>query len=134
MSNITIHGNLTDAPELRFAEGSGKAWATFQVAENHRAQRDGQWVDTPTEFHNVKVFGSLAENAAESLKKGDRVIVTGSTATREFTPKGATEKITVVDIVADTIGVSLQWATVKITRNAKANAQPDDDADVPGDN
>lgn len=133
MSKITIHGNLTDAPDLRFAEGSGNAWATFQVAENHRVKSDGKWADAPTEFHHVKVFGSLAENIAESLHKGDRVVVTGETATREFTPKGANEKVTVVDIVADMVGASLQWATVTITRNAKAAVEPDvnDEADVP---
>lgn len=133
MSNITIHGNLTDDPKLRIAEASGKSWATFQVAENHRVQRDGTWADSPTEFHNVKVFGSLADNIADSLHKGDRVVVTGSTATREFTPEGAKDKVTVVDIVADMVGASLQWATVAITRNTKAAAEPEvnDETDAP---
>jgi single-strand DNA-binding protein len=134
MSNITIHGNLTADPDLRFSQG-GKAWATFRVAENHRTRQGDKWVDSPSEFHNVKVFGQLAENIAESLKKGARVVVVGTTQTRAYTPEGSKESVTVVDIVADAVGASLQYATAKLTKAAAATVEDEpaqyDEADVP---
>lgn len=134
MSNISIQGNLVADPDLRFSQG-GKAWATFRVAENHRTRQGDRWVDSPSEFHNVKVFGQLAENIAESLKKGDRVVVVGTTQTREYKPEKSEDSVTVVDIVADSVGASLQYATAKLTKAARAVSEDEpaqyDEADTP---
>ena len=106
-NNITLVGNLTREPELRFTAG-GKGVTSFGLAVSRRYQVNGEWQEK-TSFFNVSAWDQLGENAAASLNKGSRVIVNGRIETREYETKEG-EKRTSVDIVADDIGPSLRWA------------------------
>jgi single-strand DNA-binding protein len=117
-NTITIIGNVTRDPELRFT-ASGQATATFGIAVNRRWQnrQTSEWEEAVS-FFNVVLWRELAENAAESLHKGIRVIVTGRLEQRSWETADG-EKKTVVDIVADEIGPSLRWASAQIQRNER---------------
>jgi single-strand DNA-binding protein len=118
-----ICGNLTDAPELRFT-ANGAAVANFRVAVTPRVREGNDWKDGDTSFFRITCWRQLAENATESLAKGDRVIVVGRLKTRSWeTPEG--QQRTVVEIDADEIGPSLRWATAKPERaKATSGASP----------
>ena len=121
-NNITIVGNVTRDPELRFT-ASGQATATFGIAVNRRWQnrQTNEWEEAVS-FFNVVVWRELAENCAESLHKGTRVLVSGRLEQRSWeTPDG--EKKTVVDIVADEVGPSLRWASAQIVRNERRGGE-----------
>ena len=121
-NNITIVGNVTRDPELRFT-ASGQATATFGIAVNRRWQnrQTNEWEEAVS-FFNVVTWRELAENAAESLHKGTRVLVSGRLEQRSWeTPDG--EKKTVVDIVADEVGPSLRWASAQIVRNERRGGE-----------
>lgn len=109
MSHTTIEGNLTRDPELRFSQ-SGTAWATFGMASNRRVKDGNDYKDVPT-FWTVKVFGSLAENVAESLSRGDRVLAAGVAELEEWEKDGAKQRTLV--LIADEVGVALRWATAR---------------------
>ena len=105
---ITIVGNATADPELKFGQ-SGKAWARLTVAVTPREKsQDGTWGDGPTAFYRVACFGSLAENAAETIDKGTRVNVDGVLKPRTFEHEGATRLS--LDVTADSIGPDLRWS------------------------
>ena len=112
-SVVTIVGNLTRDPELRFTAG-GKGIASFGVAVNRRWQQNGEWQEKVS-FFNVSAWDTLGENAAASLTKGTRIIVTGRLEQREYETKEG-EKRNVVEIVADEIGPSLRWARAEVER------------------
>src|SRR5580700_6038722 len=121
MSNgntVTIIGNITRDPELRFTP-SGQATATFGLAVNRRWQnRQTQEWEEATSFFDVVCWREMAENAAESLSKGARVIVTGRLDQRSWeTPDG--DKRSKVEVVADEIGPSICWATAQVTKNER---------------
>ena len=119
-STVTITGSLTRDPELRFTQG-GRGVATIGVAVNYRYQRNNEWVEEVS-FFNVTAWGTLGENAAASLTKGARVIVTGRLQQRSYeTQQG--EKRSVVEIVADEIGPSLRWATAQVERTQRSDGQ-----------
>jgi single-strand DNA-binding protein len=115
-SNITLVGNLTREPELRFTP-SGFPRAQFGIAVNRvRTDRNTNEKIEETSFFNVVALGQLAENAAQSLQKGARIIVTGRLEQRSYeTQQG--EKRSVVEVIADEIGPSLRWATAQVERN-----------------
>jgi single-strand DNA-binding protein len=115
-NSITICGNITRDPELRFTP-SGQANATFGMAVNRRWQnrQSGEWEEAVS-FFNVVAWRELAENVTESLGKGSRVIVTGRLEQRSYETQDG-EKRSVVEVVADEIGPSLRWATVSVTKN-----------------
>jgi single-strand DNA-binding protein len=115
-SNVTIVGNLTRDPELRFTAG-GKGVASFGVAVNRRYQVNGEWQEKSS-FFNVTAWDSLGENAAASLTKGARIIVTGRLEQREYETKEG-DKRNVVEIVADEIGPSLRWARAEVERTQR---------------
>ena len=115
-STVTIVGNLTRDPELRFTAG-GKGVASFGVAVGRRFQQNGEWQEK-TSFFNVTAWDTLGENAAASLTKGTRVVVTGRLEQREYETKEG-EKRNVVEIVADEIGPSLRWARAEVERIAR---------------
>ena len=118
-STVTITGSLTRDPELRFTQG-GRGVATIGVAVNYRYQRNNEWVEEVS-FFNVTAWGSLGENAAASLTKGTRVMVTGRLQQRSYeTQQG--EKRSVVEIVADEIGPSLRWATAQVERTQRTDS------------
>jgi single-strand DNA-binding protein len=113
-NHTTIVGNLVEDPELRFT-GNGTAVANLRVAVTQRIQQDGEWRDGETSFFRVNVWRGQAEHLADSLTKGDRVMVTGRLRQRTWeTPEG--EKRSVTEIEADEVGASLKWATAKVER------------------
>lgn len=115
-NSITLTGNLTRDPELRFTT-SGKAVASFGIAVSRRFQVNNEWQEQ-TSYFNVDAWGKLGENAAATLVKGSRVVVFGRIEQREYTTKD-NEKRTAVEIVADDLGPSLKWATASVQRNPK---------------
>ncbi len=120
MTAITIIGNLTDAPELRFT-AAGKAVANFTVAVSKRIKDGNDWKDGPTSFYRCSMWDTPAENMAESLGKGQRVIVVGEIAQRSF-ETNAGEKRSVFEVTASEVGPSLRWATAK-PEKASSQAQ-----------
>jgi single-strand DNA-binding protein len=117
-----ITGNLTEDPELRFTP-NGVAVASVRVAVTARVKDDQGWKDGDTSFFRVNVWRTLAEHTADSLSKGDRVIVVGRLKARSWeTPEG--ERRSAVEVEADEIGPSLRWATAKPERAAKDTAKP----------
>jgi single-strand DNA-binding protein len=120
-NNVTITGNATREPELRFTP-SGQAVANFGVAVNRRWQnRQTQEWEEAVSFLDVTAWAQLAENVAESVAKGTRVTVTGRLDQRSWeTQEG--EKRSKVEIVADDIAVSLRWATAEVTRNERSDS------------
>jgi single-strand DNA-binding protein len=113
---ITFIGNLTEDPELRFT-GGGTGVATLRVASNRRyTDRSGQQQEETT-FLNVNCWRDLAENAAESLSKGDRVIVIGRVRVRSYENQQG-QTVWVTEIEADEIAPSLRWARAEVTRSS----------------
>jgi single-strand DNA-binding protein len=113
-NQTTIAGNLVDTPELRFTN-TGTPVANLRVAVTQRIQHDGEWRDGETSFFKVNVWRGQAEHLADSLAKGDRVMVTGRLRQRTWeTPEG--EKRSVAEIEADEVGASLKFATAKVER------------------
>jgi single-strand DNA-binding protein len=113
---ITIVGNLTADPELRFTP-SGAAVANFTVASTPRQfdRQTNEWKDQETLFMRCSIWREAAENVAESLTRGTRVVVTGRLVSRSWdSPEG--EKRTVMEMQADEIGPSLKYATAKVTK------------------
>jgi single-strand DNA-binding protein len=117
-SNVTLVGNLTRDPELRYTP-NGAPVATFGVAVNRRWQnRDSQQWEESTSFFNVTCWRDLAQNVSESLEKGSRVLVTGRLEQRSWETQTG-ERRSVVEVVADEVGPSLRWATASINRNER---------------
>jgi single-strand DNA-binding protein len=116
---ITLVGNLTDDPELRFTP-SGAAVAKFRIASTprHYDKQSNEWVDDEPLFLACNVWRDAAENVAESLTRGMRVIVQGRLRQRSYETKEG-EKRTVYELEVDEIGPSLKWAQAKVTRTAK---------------
>jgi single-strand DNA-binding protein len=115
-SNVTIVGNITRDPEIRYT-ANGAAKASFGVAVSRRWQnRNTQEWEEQTSFFNVVCWREMAENVAESLGKGSRVVVSGRLEQRSWETENG-EKRSVVEVVADEIGPSLRWATAQITKN-----------------
>jgi single-strand DNA-binding protein len=110
---ITVVGNVTGEPELRFTP-SGAAVCNFTVAETPRTydKQAQDWKDGTTIFWRCAVWREAAENAAESLNKGARVVVTGKMEQREFDDRDGNKR-TSLDILVDEVAVSLRYATAK---------------------
>jgi single-strand DNA-binding protein len=120
-NQVTIVGNLTDDPELRYTP-NGAAVANFSVAVSRRGKDEsGQWKDLDTSFFRVSAWRSLGENIAESLTRGSRVLVSGRLRSRSWeTPEG--DKRSVVEIEADEVGPSLRWATAKVEKTQRSGS------------
>lgn len=116
---ITVIGNLTADPELRFTP-SGAAVANFTVASTPRAfdRQSNEWKDQETLFMRCSVWREAAENVAESLTKGTRVIVQGRLKARSYETKEG-ERRTSTELEVDEIGPSMRYATAKINRNSR---------------
>jgi len=113
--NITIVGNITREPELRYTP-SGQATAKFGVAVNRRwRDQQNEWQEQ-TSFFDVVCWREMAENCCDSLQKGARVMVEGRLEQRSYETKEG-EKRSVFEITADEIGPSLRWATAKVEKN-----------------
>ncbi len=116
-NTVTITGNATREPELRFTPG-GQPVASFGVAVNRRWQnRQTQEWEEATSFIDVTCWAQLAENAAESVARGTRVTVTGRLDQRSWETDNG-ERRSKIEIVADDVAVSLRWATATVNRNA----------------
>ncbi|PSS43613.1 single-stranded DNA-binding protein [Arthrobacter woluwensis] len=115
---ITVIGNLTNDPELRFTP-SGSAVANFTIASTPRTfdRQSNEWKDGETLFLRASIWREAAENVAESLTKGMRVIVSGRLKSSTYETKEG-EKRTVMELEVDEIGPSLKNATAKVTRTA----------------
>ena len=113
---ITVVGNLTADPELRFTP-NGAAVANFTVASTPRTydKQSQQWVDGDALFLRCNIWREPAENVAESLKKGDRVMVTGVLKQRSFENREG-EKRSVIEVDAEEVGPSLKFATARVSR------------------
>lgn len=116
-NTVTIIGNLVEEPELRYTQ-SGLPMAKIRVAVNRRWRQNDEWQEE-TSFFGGTLWREAAENAAESLQKGMRVIITGSLEQRSWeNPEG--EKRSVVELRIDEIGPSLRWATASVTKTARS--------------
>jgi single-strand DNA-binding protein len=121
-NSVTLIGNLVEDPELRFTP-SGVAMAKVRFAVNRRYQRNGEWQEE-TSFFGGTLWRDAAENAAESLQKGMRVIVTGRLEQRTWeTQEG--DKRSVVEVAIDEMGPSLRWATATVTKTARSGGSGD---------
>jgi single-strand DNA-binding protein len=120
-THVTLVGNLTDDPEVRFTP-AGTQVGSFRLAVTPRIREGDQWKNGETSYFTVNLWRDLASHAAESLAKGDRAVVIGRLKTRAWeTPEG--ERRSVVEVEADEVGPSLRWATAKPQRAAKANSK-----------
>ena len=119
---ITLVGNLVDDPELRFTP-SGQAVAKFRIASTPRYldKNTNEWKDGESLFLTCTVWRQAAENVAESLQRGMRVIVQGRLKQRSYETKEG-EKRTVFDVDADEVGPSLRNASAKVTKAARGGA------------
>jgi single-strand DNA-binding protein len=120
-TTITVIGNLTDDPELRFTP-SGAAVARFRVASTPRYldRTTGEWKDGEPLFLSCTVWRQAAEHVAESLQRGTRVIVTGRLRQRSYETREG-EKRTVIELEVDEIGPSLRYATAKVQKMARSS-------------
>jgi single-strand DNA-binding protein len=122
-NNVTLVGNLTREPELRYTQG-GKGVTSFGLAVSRRYQVNGEWQEK-TSFFNVTAWDQLGENAAATLSKGTRVIVNGRIEIREYEARDGGKR-TSVDVVADEIGPSLRWARATIERTTRTTSDGGD--------
>jgi single-strand DNA-binding protein len=120
---ITIVGNLVDDPELRFTP-SGAAVANFRIASTPRTfdKQSNEWKDGEALFLSCAVWRQAAENVAESLQRGMRVVVQGRLKARSFETREG-EKRTVFEIDVDEVGPSLKYATAKVTKTSRSGGQ-----------
>ncbi|MEV8610274.1 single-stranded DNA-binding protein [Amycolatopsis sp. NPDC051373] len=132
-TTITVIGNLTSDPELRFTP-SGAAVANFTIASTPRSfdKQTNEWKDGDALFLRCNIWRQVAENVAESLVRGARVIVQGRLVQRSFETKEG-EKRTVMELQVDEIGPSLKYATAKVNKVSRSGGgdfggAPADDA------
>ncbi len=121
VNNITILGNITRDPELRFTP-SGTAVVNFGLAVNRSVQNknSGEW-QTEVDFFNITAWYKLAENCAESLSKGDRVLVSGRLSQDSWEDKEGQKRST-VKVIASVIAPSMEFATCKLEKNPKMDS------------
>jgi single-strand DNA-binding protein len=127
---ITVVGNVTRDPELKFLN-SGQAALKLSIAVNRRWQnRSTQEWEERVSYFEVVGYGAMAENAANSLTKGARVIVSGRLEQRSWETENG-DKRSIVEINADEIGPSLKWATAVVTRTPRAEGSNFSSGDRP---
>src|SRR5260370_19634148 len=121
-TTITVVGNITADPELRFTP-SGAAVANFTVASTPRTfdRQTNEWKDGDALFLRCNIWRQAAENVAESLTRGARVIVTGRLKQRSFETKEG-EKRTVFELEVDEVGPSLRYATAKVNKGSRGSS------------
>jgi single-strand DNA-binding protein len=121
---ITVVGNLTDDPELRFTP-SGAAVAKFRIASTPRTldRQSGEWKDGEPLFLACNIWRDAAEHVAESLQRGARVIVQGRLRQRSYETREG-EKRTVIELEVDEIGPSLRYATATVSKTARSDGGP----------
>jgi single-strand DNA-binding protein len=118
---ITLVGNITDDPELRFTP-SGAAVANFTIAVNRRFKnQSGQWEDKLDGFFKCNCWREMAENVAESLQKGARVMVVGRLQQRSWDDQEGNKR-SAFEIQVDEVGPSLRWATAQVQKSQRSSA------------
>ena len=118
-NQVTLVGNLTDDPELRYTP-NGAAVCKLRMAVNRRYQdQNGQWKDGDTSYFTVNAWRTLAENTAESLTRGTRVIVAGRLNYRTWENQDG-DKRSAIEVEADEVAPSLKWATAAVTRQSRS--------------
>ncbi|MFV0251828.1 MAG: single-stranded DNA-binding protein [Beutenbergiaceae bacterium] len=129
-TEVTVRGRIGNSPELQSAPGK-KPWLRLRVATNRRLRQGDGWVDGPTSWYDVKVWDDFARNVAESLRKGDAIVVQGSLFIEEYqNESGVTLRTPVIH--AQALGPDLRSATARIARVNRAVAeQRDGDGRVP---
>ncbi|HEX2058217.1 MAG TPA: single-stranded DNA-binding protein [Actinomycetota bacterium] len=115
---VTLVGNITDDPELRFTP-SGLPVANFTVAVNRRVPKDGGWEDKLEGFFRCSCWRDMAENVAESLQKGARVVVVGRLQQRSWEDQEGNKRST-VEVQVDEVGPSLRWATARPEKSQRS--------------
>ncbi len=118
-NTVTLVGNLTKDPELRYTTG-GRGVASFGLAVNRRYMVNNEWQEQVS-FFNVVAWADLGENAAASLHKGNRVVVTGRLEQRSYETREG-EKRNVTEVIADDLGPSLRWAQAQVERISRDSA------------
>jgi single-strand DNA-binding protein len=120
-NNVSVVGNCTRDPEIKFTAG-GQAICSFGVAVNRKWQnRSTQEWEESVSFFDVTAWGQLGENVAESIVKGNRVVVEGRLEQRSWEDKASGDKRSKIEIVADEVSPSLRWATAVVTRNERSD-------------
>ena len=135
-NTVTLIGNVTRSPDLRYTP-SGASYATFGVAVNRRwrNRQTNEW-EEQVSFFDVKAWAGLAENVAESITRGCRVVVTGRLEQRSW-ETDAGEKRSKVEVIADEVAPSLRWATAQVHRIERTDTArptrnaPDDEGQEP---
>ncbi|HYZ46777.1 MAG TPA: single-stranded DNA-binding protein [Actinomycetota bacterium] len=118
---VTLVGNITDDPELRFTP-SGAAVANFTVAVNRRQPgQNGGWEDKLDGFFRCSCWREMAENVAESLQKGTRVVVAGRLQQRSWEDGDGNRRST-IEVQVDEVGPSLRWATAQVQKSTRSGA------------
>lgn len=124
-NTVTLCGNITADPELRFTP-SGQATASFGLAINRK------WTDKATNekresvsFFDIVCWQEQAENASESLRKGDRVVIVGRLEQRSWEDRETGDKRYKIEVVAEEVGPSVRWATAVVTKNERKASEPD---------
>ncbi len=117
-NSVTLVGNITDDPELRFTP-SGLPVANFTVAVNRRVPKDGGWEDKLEGFFRCSCWRDMAENVAESLTKGSRVMVVGRLQQRSWEDQDGNKR-SAVEVQVDEVGPSLRWATARPERSQRS--------------
>ena len=118
-NSVTLVGNLTDDPELRYTP-NGAAVCKFRIAVNRRMpDGNGGWKDGEASYFSVNCWRGLAENVAETLTRGTRVVVAGRLQYRAWENQDG-DKRSAVEIEADEVGPSLKWATARIDRTPRS--------------
>ncbi|MFN2587273.1 MAG: single-stranded DNA-binding protein [Actinomycetota bacterium] len=117
-NTVTLVGNITDDPELRFTP-SGLPVANFTVAVNRRVPKDGGWEDKLEGFFRCSCWRDMAENVAESLQKGSRIMVVGRLQQRSWEDQEGNKRST-VEVQVDEVGPSLRWATARPERSQRS--------------
>lgn len=113
---MTITGNVADVPELKFSQ-AGKAWAQLTVILNERREQSpGNWVEVAKNGMRVVAFGDLAEHAAESVQKGDRVTVAGRLVPQQWEDRETSQARYGWQLQADDVALSLRWATGRVQK------------------
>lgn len=119
-NTVTLVGNITDDPELRFTP-SGAAVANFTVAVNRRFRNpEGQWEDKLDGFFRCNCWRDMAENVAESLQKGSRVVVVGRLQQRTWDDAEGNKR-SAFEVQVDEVGPSLRWATASVTKSQRSS-------------
>lgn len=123
-TTITVVGNLTADPELRFTQ-SGAAVVSFTVASTPRKfdKQSGEWKDSEALFMRCSAWRQMAENIAESLTRGMRVMVTGRLVQRSFSTREG-DKRTVIELEVDEVGPSLRYGTAKFNKASREGGAP----------